>query len=231
MSQGMMSQVLNGDKNFSMEAANEIAAFMALSEEESEYFLLLVNYERAGTPSLRERLNKKILQEQKKANEIGKKLKPDQEFSEMAKTLVFSHWIYTGIWNMTACANFSDVDSIAAHLKLSRIHVQKAVDFLLKTGLCVKKNGRLSVGPQVLHIGNETSLVGKHHQNWRLHGITKMFEQNESDVFFTCPLSLSREAAELIRWKIPTFIEEIRNIVGPSPSEVVRCVNIDWFAF
>lgn len=231
LSPGMMTHVLNGDRHFSPEAANEVAAFMSLNEEETDYFLLLVNYERAGTHALRERLKRKIISEQKKANELSKRMKPEHTLPETAKALFYSHWIYTGIRNMTACEAFKDVDKIASHLQVSRATAQRVIEFLLKNNLCVVKNGRLDVGPQVTHIGNETTLVSKHHQNWRLHGLTKMLEPNDKNVFFTSPISLSRETADVIRNKIPTFIEEIRNLVGPSPSEVVRCLNIDWFEY
>lgn len=55
--------------------------------------------------------------------------------------------------------------------------------------------------------------------------------QNENDLFFTSPMSLSKEAAEKIRQELPAFIEKISKIVIPSKSEVIRCLNIDWFEY
>jgi uncharacterized protein (TIGR02147 family) len=231
MSPAMMSHVLGGDKHFSMEAANDIALFMGLSEDEAEYFLLLVSFERAGTQTLRERLNRKISREQKKAQDLEKKVKPTKTVPEQVKAAFFSHWIYSGIVNMVACKQFHDVDKIAQHLNLSRMVVQHAVEFLVQNGLCIIQKGRIGVGPHITFLGKESSLVEKHHQNWRLHGLTKMFEASDENVFFTSPMSLSREAAALIRAKIPSFIGEVRDLVGPSHSEVIRCLNIDWFSY
>src|SRR4051812_25906148 len=59
-SPAMITHVLSGDKDFSMEVANDVASFMGLSDEETEYFLLLVSYGRAGSHSLQERLKRKI---------------------------------------------------------------------------------------------------------------------------------------------------------------------------
>ena len=231
MSPAMLTHVFNGDKNLSLEAANDVAVFIGLSEDETDYFLKLVQFSKAGTHSLRERYRKAILRKQKHANEIGTKLNPDRPLSEMAKTLFYSHWLYSGIRNMSACPDFDDIDKISAHLNIPRAHAQRVIDFLLENNLCVISKGKLSPGPQITHIGNENSLVSKHHQNWRLSAMTKMFDPGEKNVFFTSPMSLSKEDADLIRQKIPSFIEEIRKTVGPSKSEVVRCLNIDWFEY
>lgn len=227
----MLSHVFQDDKHLSVEAANDLAEFMGLGEDEFEYLLLLVLYGRAGSFSLQERLKKKINSEQKKASQISKRMKADAELEESAKTLFYSSWIYSGIRNMTACPLFNDVDQIAAHLKLARPTVQRVVDFLLQNNLCVMNAEQLNVGPQQTHVGTDSSSVTKHHQNWRLHGITKMIEPNERNLFFTSPMSLSRETAETIRPKILSFIEEIRKQLRPSPSELVRCLNIDWFEY
>ena len=231
MSPAMLTHVFGGDKNLSLEAANDIGIFIGLGDSEIDYLMTLVQHARAGTHSLRERFRKEILVKQRRANEIGTKLKPDEPLSDLSKTLFYSHWLYSGVRNMSACADYGDVDQIAEHLKIPRAHAQRVIDFLLENRLCVMKKGRLTPGPQITHIGNETSLVNKHHQNWRLHAMTKMFDPGEKNIFFTSPMSLSKEAADLIQAKIPTFIEQVRKIVGPSESEVVRCLNLDWFEY
>ena len=58
-----------------------------------------------------------------------------------------------------------------------------------------------------------------------------MIDVDDKNLFFTAPMSLSHETVELIRQKIPAFIEEIIKLVRPSPSEVVHCLNIDWFEY
>lgn len=49
----LISQVLNGIKDLTSEQANDIAGFFCLSELETEYFLCLVDIERAGTTRLK----------------------------------------------------------------------------------------------------------------------------------------------------------------------------------
>jgi len=231
MSPTMMSHILTGEKHLSVEAASDLANFIGLNEDEFEYFLLLLLFGRAGSFSLQERLRLKIEQEQKQAQEIAKRVKVDSELPEIVKTIFYSSWIYTGVRNMTACPDFKNVDSIARHLSLSPITVQKVVDFLLHNGLCVMKNEKLEVGPQQTHVGTNSVLVSKHHQNWRLQAFNKMLETNDRNLFFTAPMSMSADTAEQIRSRLPGFIEDIVKLVRPSPSEIVRCLNIDWFDY
>lgn len=231
MSPTMLSHVFQGDKNLSIESVHDAAEFMALGDDEYDYLLLLVLFERAGSFASKQRFKKKIEAERKKADQIAKRMKADTELQETAKTVFYSSWIYSGIRNMTACPNFRSVDTIAEHLKLNRASVQRVIDFLVQNNLCIIKNGEIDIGPQQTHIGADSPLVSKHHQNWRLHGMTKLVETNERNLFFTSPMSLSRETAEAIRPRILSFIEDVRKQIRPSPSEIVRCLNIDWFEY
>jgi len=120
MSSTMLSHIFQGDKHLNLEAVSDLVEFMGIGEDEFEYLLLLVLYGRAGSFSLKERLKKKIKSEQKKADQIAKRMKADTELEDVAKTLFYSSWIYSGIRNMTACPSFKDVDQIASHLKLPR---------------------------------------------------------------------------------------------------------------
>jgi uncharacterized protein (TIGR02147 family) len=231
ISSTMMSHILSGEKHFSLEAANDLATFIGMDESESDYFLLLIFHAKAGSFSLKERFRKKIVSEQKKASEITKRVKADGELPNVAKTIFYSNWLYTGIRNMTACPGLQNVDEISNHLNLPRATVKKVVDFLLQNELCLEREGKLIPGPKQTHVGHQSPLVSRHHQNWRLQGFTKMIDTDEKNLFFTAPMSLSHETADKIRQKIPSFIEEIIKLVRPSPSETVRCMNIDWFGY
>src|ERR1700722_7138089 len=143
LSPAMISQIFNGDKHLSPEAANDVARFVGLNDDETEYFLLLVNLARAGTASLRDRLERKARAEQKKATETGKKMRPTHELPEIVNALFYSHWLYTGVLLLASGPQFGGVDSISHHLHIPRLQIQRIVDFLLQHGLCELKKGRL----------------------------------------------------------------------------------------
>lgn len=227
----MISQVLNGDRHLSLELASELADFIGLSIPEQDYFFLMIDFQRAGTQGLRNKLKRKLLEEQEKSNKLKERLKVEVELSDTAKSVFYSNWVYSGIRNLSALPEFKDVDSISEKLHLPRATVQKVVDFLLQNNLLVQKNGALQVGPQKTYIGADSLLVNKHHQNWRLQGFREMLNQNDQNLFYTGPMSLSKELAAQIRHELPTFIEKLYKRLGPSTSETVRCLNIDWFEY
>src|SRR5262245_14806797 len=61
-----VSQVLNQEAHLSLEQAEEFNALAPHPPEQSEYFLLLVQLARAGTPLLKARLRKQIESMQQK---------------------------------------------------------------------------------------------------------------------------------------------------------------------
>ena len=54
---------------------------------------------------------------------------------------------------------------------------------------------------------------------------------NSRDLFYSSPMSLGRKDAEKIREVLVQAVERAVGIMRPSPSEVVRCLNIDWFEY
>ncbi len=73
--------------------------------------------------------------------------------------------------------------------------------------------------------------VVKHHQNWRMRGLQMMDSYDDKHLFATLPMSISEETAEEIRHLLPKLIEQILEKVGPSKSEKVYCLNLDWFEY
>jgi hypothetical protein len=117
-------------------------------------------------------------------------------------------------------------------LNISPAMAAKIVSFLLEHGLCVQKpTGEIVHSGVSTHVGNDSPHVIKHHQNWRVRGMQRMDTVSDEALFFTGPMALSVETAAEIRKLLPTMIEQIMKIVGPSPSEAGYCLNIDWFEY
>ncbi|MCM2280353.1 MAG: TIGR02147 family protein [Bdellovibrionaceae bacterium] len=231
VSSTMVSQVLSGDRHLNLELADALADHLGLNEKEAEYMFLLVDYERAGTARLKARLRRRIEQAKKEAAVLANRIQKDKELSPEVMAVFYSSWLHSGIRNLSAVPGFNDVDTIAQRLTVPKAVVAQIVDFLLQHGLCVIENGKLTYGPSWTHIPATSPLIAKHHQNWRLRGFAKMDSRSDDDLFFTSPISLSVEAATEIRAMLPTMIERVQKIVRPSPSETIRCLNIDWFEY
>lgn len=228
----LVSQVVNGEKHFSMENSVDLAEFMALGERESEHFLLLVEFGRAGSHSYRARLQKRITKARASAQQLSERLEKDRALTDHESATYYSNWSYTAITHLIACDPHLSIDALAERLHLPRAVIAKTFSFLIDTRLIIPRaEGGHDVGPKLTHIGVDSPLVIKHHQNWRLKGMNQMVFKGDADLFYTAPMSLSIETAAQIRTELPAFIEKIIKWVGPSPSETVRCLNIDWFEY
>ena len=227
----MLSQVLAGDKNLSPEMADRLVGHLGLTEKESEFFFLLLDFQRAGTHSLKQRFKARMKVLSVQAKDLEHRVKKDQELEDFAKAIYYSSWIYTGVRNLSAITDFQNIDQISTQLQVSRETLMRVIHFLLENDLIKKEGERIQPKSKITHLPAKSPLVTKHHQNWRLRGFQKMDEFREDDFFFTGPMSMSRELAEQVRKELPTFLEKLGERLGPSSSEVVRCLNIDWFEY
>ena len=188
-------------------------------------------HNQAGTQRLKKKMLKSIEDAKQKAKQISGRIRSDIELSEEAKLIFYSNWFYSAIRNLTAVPQFQNAEAIAQRLGLPREIAQSAIEFLVERGLCKYENGLLQVGPQRTYVKADSPLVQQHHKNWRLQGFSKMGLKKSDDLFLTVPMSLSVEDAERIKTMLPAWFEEINKIIAPSPSETVRCLNIDFFEY
>lgn len=231
VSSTMVSLVLSGQKTFSFEQGSDLADFLGLQERESDYFLLLLALDRAGSQRLKQKLERQIKRAQEQARKVGNRLKRDIELSDESKAIYYSSWLYTAMRNLMATEKYTDITQISERLKVPRSSVTEALGFLLEQGLVKEDNNRYLIGPTYTHVDSQSPFVNKHWQNWRLRGFTIMEQKAENDLFYTCPMSLSKADAERIRGYLLSAIQHILEIVRPSPSEQVACLNLDWFEY
>jgi uncharacterized protein (TIGR02147 family) len=226
------SQLLSHERALSPEHGLVLAKEMSFTERETDYFLTLIERQRAGTMDLKARITQKIELLRKENQRVSNRIVKDKELSPETKAVYYSSWTYTGVRNLVAVPGFQTADAIASRLAISREVVTKVLEFLLEHDLCARdKSGEITYGPAWTHLDGESPLSRQHQQNWRFRGLNIMELRRSSDLFFTSPMSMSDDVAKEIRELLPGLIQSIQKKVAPSPSETVRCLNIDWFEY
>jgi uncharacterized protein (TIGR02147 family) len=231
ISSSLFSQIMKEEKELTMDQASDLIDFLGLNELESDFFGLLVESSRAGNPRYRNRINMKMEKLKNEAKKISKRVQRSSELTDIQRAIFYSSWIYSGILNLIAVPQITSACTLATHLKVDEAQVRRALQFLIEHGLCKDEGGRLVYGPASTHVDADSPFVNKHHQNWRIKALQTMESKNPSHLFFTAPMSLSAQARDEIRANILQFIQSTMAIVGPSPSEKVACLNIDWFDY
>lgn len=225
----LISQVLKGLKSFTMEQASLTADFLGLTEIESEFFLLLVQMDRAGNESLRKNIRRQMGNIRKKSLDLENRLQAETKLSEEKRAIFYSNWSYSAVRQMTSIKGFDTPESIAEYLNLNKKQTSQIIEFLISSGLCIENNKKLRVGPRSTHLESSSPWASVHHMNWRQKAIQSFTTSDEAKLMYTAPMTLSRKDAAKIREIFVQVLQQIDSIVDPSQSEELHCLNIDWF--
>jgi uncharacterized protein (TIGR02147 family) len=225
----LVSQVLNGRKCFTEEQAAILCGYMGLNLLETDYFLKLVQIERAGNQTLKTIYSRQLQHLKKQANEIKSRVPESQELTNQDRALFYSSWQYSLVRLLTGIERFQRAEDIARQLDLSVSRVQEILDFLISRGLCKVSNSRYTRTEKNTHIDANSALVVRHHQNWRSKSLGLLEQITLEDLAFTAPISLAQKDFPKIRAILLEAISDISKTIEESPSEDVAYLGIDWF--
>jgi hypothetical protein len=223
-----LSQILGGTRQISLEQAASVCSYFGLGERESRYFLLMVQFERAGTPELKNIFRVQLDEIKKASNELVNLLPHDQTLSDQEKAIFYSNWFYSGVRVLSSVAGYQTVETIAEYFGLPRKVVNEVVGFLVKTQLCIEKNGKIFPGPQYTHLDAGSLLSGRHHSNWRLKAMTRYPSLASDELAYTSPMSISSKDAAQIRKTLVELVEQVNSIRQSTEPEEMFCFNLDW---
>lgn len=226
-----LSQVIKGPKNLNQDQSLDLCEYWKLNPLESRYFLLLVDYERAGSQKLRDYVRGQMFQIKEESKKLSLRLNKEKVLDEKAHATFYSHWLYSGIRMATSLESLQHRTELANYFNLSPQELEKIISFLLEHQLCEQQGEKIVMGPQRTHLPAESPMISKHHMNWRLRAFDNYSRMRDEDLSFTGPMSIGEKDAPIIREKITQLIKEISEIVKDSPSEKMYCFNMDWFHF
>lgn len=225
----MVSQIFNGPKHLTFDQACGMCSYFGFTDLETDYFVALVQMERAGNHEARKKCERELTQLKTRASSLKDRITKDVVLDEADNAMFYSQWFYTATKLICSIPGNHSPEIIAEKLGVSLHQINRALEFLLAKGLCVEQGGKIKPGPANTHLGADSPLVGRHHQNWRVKGFENMGDLKPSELFLTMPATLKVEDALLLRKKIVEFIDEFVKVIDTSKGETMYCLNIDWF--
>jgi uncharacterized protein (TIGR02147 family) len=224
-----LSQAVKGVRPFSLEQVANICQYLGLNELETKYALLLLQVERAGTETLREIFISELKLLKHQTLDLVHVVKRGKDLSEAEKAVFYSNWYYSGIATFCSIPGLQNVSSLSNQTGLSKQRTNQVLDFLIRSGLCVEKNGRIEPGTNSTHLESGSPLVSRHHGNWRVKAMEKHPNlDGETEIAYSSPMSISKKDAAKVRALIMDFVKKVASIRDPSPSEEGYFLNIDW---
>lgn len=226
----LLSQIMSGSREFSIEQALALSTFLEQTPLERDYFLLLVQKERAGTFDLRQHLQEKLDLLKTEAQNLSKRVTFQKHLSSEDQTIFYSHWLYSAVHlYCSISADGVTLEDIETRFNIKRGRAAEITQFLLRVGLCLEKKGRYLIEIQSTYLEFGSPYLVQHHSNWRLRAINKATTLTQFEMMFSGQVSISKENFQILREKLAQFLSDASEVAKHSASEDLAVLNIDWF--
>lgn len=231
-----ISQVLAAtgktSSDLSLEQAEAANQFFNHDEGESEFFLLLVSSARAGTPSLRTRLDQQREKAYRAHTILKNRVKTTHQASLETQTEYYSSWIYGAIHALASIPEFQNERAITHELRIDPAMTREVLTFLLNARILSGTRSSFCVSNASMHLPSDSPLVMRHHANWRLKALENLAARRTdmTNLHYSSVVSLSESDGEVLREIILKTILKFKEVIRKSPEETVRVFNLDYFA-
>jgi uncharacterized protein (TIGR02147 family) len=224
-----VSSVLRGNAHFTPEQGEAINSHFAHTETEAEFFLLLLQWQRAGTESLRGRLKRQMERIQADRFDLKKRIGVSSVLNALDQATYYSEWYYAAIHALASIPEFQTVAAMAERLHLNPALVSQTVEFLLETGLLEAFGKGFKVGQTRLHLGAQSPLISKHHSNWRLLAMQRFPQRRASDVHYSSVITVSKRDAVKLKEMLIGVLRSADEVIRDSREETLQCFSLDFF--
>jgi uncharacterized protein (TIGR02147 family) len=224
-----VAQVIKGRAHFSPEQAEAANMFLSHSEIECDYFHALIQFSRAGTSALKDRISRHLINLRTQNMTLHKRIGVSQSLSEQTQVQFYSAWYFSAIRACVSVNGEKNFHALSQRLQLDVETVKKACEFLLEVGLLKETQGKFEIQEMRSHLGADSPLIAKHHANWRIQALRALDHSKPNDLHYSSVVSLSHTDAATLRARILDFITEAKQLVRESPSEKVQSFCLDFF--
>jgi DNA-binding IclR family transcriptional regulator len=121
-------------------------------------------------------------------------------------------------------------DALATHFALPHEQVQATLHFLEEIGLAERKGESYFPTSSLLHLGNDSPHIVRHHTNWRLRALDAVGHEKPGDLHFSGIWSLSAADRRRIRALLVDCLERSQGIAKASPEEELAIICVDLFS-
>lgn len=225
-----VTHVLGGDYHLSAEQAEACARWLGLSDEEIEFFVLLVLRQRAGSKNLEKMLSRQISRRREAHAELKGRLKIQTALSDNDKAVYYSNWLYPTVHLAVAIPELQSIEALQNHFHLPAQKLIPVLDFLTTRGLIIKEKSRYKISQPFLYLSKDSPHIQQHHMNWRLKALSAIAEKEPQNLHYSGVLSLSHDDFEWLRERMSSLLEEAASRLKNSKDEAIAALNLDLFS-
>lgn len=228
-----LGQILSEKVVLSVDQAMLISEWASFSNIETEIFISLVSYERAGALKLKSFYKNKIKELLGNASQVAPHLKNRKDLSSEQLVEYCSNWTLQIIHASLQIDSINTDENISKATNLSPKVVSKSLLRLQAIGLIKKINDKWTVLEKNIHISTNYIAQNQFHITWRLASanniLTHFHEKSKEDFRFSSLIITSQKQREKIRQKLVKLISDAAAEIEDSPSEEVSVLSMDLF--
>lgn len=203
--------------------------FLNIPENSRDFFMLLVNFSRAATQSLRAYYNEKISRNRKSHEELKNRVQHSKELELKVAIEYFSDWDVSTIHIATSSPNFQEPEKIAERFRIRLARVNYVLQFLKKNDLVEHVGKRWIFNGELIFMAKDSALHHIHQINRREQVARSLREHDPDDVHFAMVFAISDTHFKELKSEFKLLIEKAHQKIVKSPSEEVCSLVIDLF--
>jgi uncharacterized protein (TIGR02147 family) len=224
-----ISNVLSGPGHFSAEQAEVVTRFFGLNPSETDYFLTLVQMNRAGTNELKQFYQNNLQEKSEKYLGLKNRLKMPDSLVEGQEARYYSSWHFAAVHVCTSIPGLQTRDALANKFNLSLRRTDEILNFLCETGLIKKEGIRFVISRPMLHLDKKSPNIFKHHTNWRLRAAAALDQFEKSSLHYSSVVSISQKDIPKVQDIFSKALTEAINLISKSPEEECAVICLDLF--
>ncbi|MCX6123309.1 MAG: DUF4423 domain-containing protein [Proteobacteria bacterium] len=225
-----LSRVLAGKGHLTTDQGLSLCAHYGFSDRETEYFLLLLEYEKVASVESRKFFKIKIEQHQRSQEDFSSRYDAAALSQTADETLYYSAWYWSAIHVLACCDGVHSVADIASRLSLQKDLVSFCLGKLEEMSLLQKIEGGWKNASRFRHLPKGSPLNAMNHSNWRQKAILDSQVNSTESIHYSSVQSLSRQDFERFRALVFSFIDSARDLVKSSGKDEIYCLNCDLFS-
>lgn len=225
-----LSQVLKHKAELTEDHGIKLCSFLGFSENETEYFLVILRLARAGTPALANYLEKKRLMLSELQLEVEGRINVTKSKTNHELNLYYcSSWIPAALHSGVSCNQYQTASSLSKRFNLSLDMVEYHLKCLEKFYLVKHEKTRWIFAGGSIHFPKNSAMDALFQTNRRMHAVNSLNDRKKDDLHYASVFSIDAKGAKRFRLFLVDAIEKFHKEAEPAASEEVYSICIDFF--
>jgi uncharacterized protein (TIGR02147 family) len=227
---GFISQVINGDRHFSLEHIIEISAFFELDRAETDFLILLAQFDRAGSVNLQNYFKGTI--DKIRLSRQRLPIKEKKDLSEVDLAAYHTHWYYHALHVLMEMDPHINAKDAAMILNIDLEKVEKGTEFLLDIGVLSEEDGLWKTKDINNSIGRDKPYIDLVHRNFRLQVLKSLDNRKIVDSHYSRYFFVSKKRIGEMQEEMADFMVKINQLIARPEEEDGRdlyALTVDCF--